>query len=138
MQTRPGRKLEAGAAAEIASNTEKVRKIRGDPIPYGTVAQLLHMSSGRFVCFTRSRHGVSASRLHVRLCEGSQEAWLCLRPGLQADKPGQPVRYSAALHAVSPSMAAGLALQKATSPTAGTYSHPQVAEQPQYVLSLQY
>lgn len=127
----PGRKLEASAAAEVASNTEKVRKLRGDPIPYGTIAQLLHASSGRFVCFTRSRHGVSSSRLYVRLCEGSPEAWVGLHPGLQADKPGQPARYSAALHAVSPSMAAGLAFEEPTAPM--DMAHPQVRAATHYI-----
>ena len=109
-----GAKLESQAAAEARGNAEKRKKMCGDGVTYGTVVQLLHVRSNRFLTITRDhRGGDEDQQVEVRLSadeHGEPLSWLSLEPAYKADKMGQTARYSTALRLTSPLNGMSLAL----------------------------
>jgi len=89
--------LEQQASLEQSLNQRQVAKLHGEVVSYGSVVQLQHTLSGRFVSQMKARaeHKQDALRLHLH--DGDDTSGWELNPGYKANKAGEAAKYGIAI-----------------------------------------
>lgn len=93
------RSLKSVIDGEQETNELESKRMLGEPVAYGSVVQLRHRISGKFLTQTKNRAEHDASAMEVALMEGGAEgSWWKVLPADKLRSEGEWVQYSDRLH----------------------------------------